>query len=163
MQVKSIAAPVEVRASQPSPSAFFLAVGRDVGSFTQLPEEAGPPVWVGLPFGRTMLAAACMAPENDWYVSTAELAEMSADEFRVWVLASFLHVGSDAAERTAGTVGFRSGFAGDQLLEPLFTVLCTRLDTDLFATATSTTATSASTPAPAAGQGRRGRAARSAA
>jgi hypothetical protein len=116
MQVKSIAAPVEARASQPSPSAFFLAGGTEVSSFTRSPGdvEAGASVWVSLSFGREMLAAAVMSPDNDAaWLSAEDLAAMSTDEFRTWVLSVFLHVGSCAATMSAGRSEFRSGFAED--------------------------------------------------
>lgn len=142
MQVKSIAAPVEVRTSQsaPAPSTFFLASGPEVSCYTRSPadEGAGASVWVGLPFGREMLAAAVTSPDNEAaWMPVTELAEMSADEFRAWVLGAFLHVGSCAATMSAGRPEFRSGFAGDPEAARFYEILCARLDADLFSTALS--------------------------
>lgn len=149
MQVESMAAPVEARGSGPGERPSYLAVGAELAQFTQMPADAttGTWVWVALPFGRETLAAVAMAPDNDCAVTAADLAAMSTDEFRAWALGAFLHAGSGTALREAGSEEFRSGFAGDSLLQGFYDVLCERLDEAFgFAAAPSSVRESARRP-----------------
>jgi hypothetical protein len=115
MQVKRIAAPAEAHRSPFGSSGFWLADSREVASFTHVGDRITgypapqPSTWVGLPFGRDVLLAACMV-EGLKDVTIDGLVRMSADQVRQWALWALLWIGTSAAKDELDSAAYACGY-----------------------------------------------------
>jgi hypothetical protein len=141
MQVKRIATPVEAERSEFGSAGFWLADSREVASFTHVGDPTtGYPVpqssvWVGLPFGRDVIVAACMV-EGLRDVGLEGLARMSADQVREWALWALLWIGASGARAELDSPAYASGYTahtgadpdGAAVLPRFFSLVSARLD-----------------------------------